>query len=56
MKRGVELSSGDSSMSSRLSILVDVSLVWGTIEVNCLAKAVAISGLRVRVLGEKVIG
>ena len=55
-KRGVELSSGHSLRSSRLIIRVDGSLVWGTIEVNCLAKTAAISRLRVRVLDEKVMG
>ena len=49
-------SSGHSLRSSRLTIRVDGSLVWGTIEVNFLAKVVAISRLRVRVLDEKVMG
>ena len=52
----VELASGHSLRSSSLTIRVDESLVWGTIGVNCLAKAVAISRLRVRVLEEKVMG
>ena len=30
--------------------------MWGTIEVNCLAKVVAISRLRVRVLDETMMG
>ena len=42
--------------SLRLTILTDGSLEWGTEEVNCSAKAVAISLLRVRDLEEKVMG
>ena len=56
VKRCVELSSGHSFRSIRLTIRVAGSLVWATIEVNCLAKAVAISRLRVRVFDEKVMG
>ena len=56
MKRGAELSSGHFLRRSRLTIQVDGSLVWGTIEVNYSAEAVAISRLRVRVLDEKVMG
>ena len=56
VKRCVELSSGHSLGSSRLTIWVDGSLVWSTIEMNCLSKAVAIYRLWVRVLNEKVIG
>ena len=55
-KRGAELSRGHSLRSFRLTIRVDGSLVWETAEVNCSAKAVAISRLRVRVLEEKVMG
>ena len=36
--------------------LVDESLVWEKAEVNCSAKTVAISMLRVGVLEEKVMG
>ena len=35
---------------------MDWLLVWKSAEVNCLAKAVAISRLRVKVLEEKVMG
>ena len=44
VKRGVELSSGHSLRSSSLTMQVDRSLVWGTIDLNCLAKAVAGEG------------
>ena len=46
-KRGTELSSGHSLWSFNLTIWVDGSLVWETAEVNCLAKSIAISPLRV---------
>ena len=39
-----------------LDIAADGSLVWETEEVNCLAKAVAISMLRMRDLEGKVMG
>ena len=42
-KRDTELSSGDSLWSFRLTIRADGSLVLETVEVNCSAKAVAIS-------------
>ena len=56
VNRGVDIPRRHSLRSFRLTIRVDGSLVWGTIEVNCLAKAVAISRLRVRVLDEEVMG
>ena len=55
-KRGAGLSSGQSLRSFRLAIRADGPLEWDTAEVKCLAKAVAISTLRVRDLDENVMG
>ena len=55
-KLDTELSSGHSLGSFRLTIRADESLVWDTAKVNCSAKAVAISTLRMRDLEEKVMG
>ena len=55
-KRDTDLSSGHSLWNFRLIIRADGSLVWETAKVNCLAKYVAISTLRVRDLEEKCDG
>ena len=54
-KRNAELFSRYYLRSFHLRIRVDGLLVWGTIVVNNLTKAVFISRLRVRSLGEKVM-
>ena len=52
-KRDTELSSGHFLWSFGLTIRVDGSLLWKTAEVNCLAKDVVISTLRVRNLEKR---
>ena len=54
-KRDTEFSS-NFHLDCLLTIKVDGSLEWRTVEVNCLAKAIVISPLRVSDLVEKVMG
>ena len=55
-KRDTELSSEHFLWNFHLTIRVGRMPVWETSEMNCLAKAVVISTLRVRDLEERVIG
>ena len=54
-KGGTKLSNGQSLRRFSLTIRLDGALVWETAAVNRLAKAVAISRLRVRALEERVM-
>ena len=54
-KPDAELSNGHSFSSRRLTIRANGSLKWGTGEVNCLAKAVAISSLWMSNLEDKLM-
>ena len=55
-KRYTELSSGYSFWSFRPTIRANRWLEWATVKVNCLAKDVVISPLRVRDLEEQEMG
>ena len=55
-KAGYGINNWTLLMELTLTIRTDGSLVWETAEVNCLAKAVTISMLRVRDFEEKVMG
>ena len=54
-KPDTELSNGHCFRSRRLTIWANGSLEWGTVEVNCLAKAVAISSLWMSNLEDKLM-